>query len=444
MIRTAKVHVWLTEMTSPVIAGEFTHDAGTRTGRFVYGAEYLKGGYPALSPDLPLRSRPVSVVGGTGIFPLFLDAGPDAWGRHLLARRLEHDVDEMEALTLCATDGVGNIALGELSDERSRVLSMDEFLAILGEIESGTVIASDLEAQVLDAVQNGTSLGGTKPKLTISRDNVHYLAKFPEPGDSRWLPHIESAMLKLGRQCGIRTCDGEVWHLPGGQRAALLVKRFDRETTSQGIYRRGFVSAHALLRLDLNPPSQNDTLTFATQGFSLQTLRKSYVSLASDMLKWCGSQEIHREERRELWRRIVFNALIRNSDDHSKNHGLLCDDMRKQHWRLAPAFDLVAPISSTEHCALAMAYRYVPAPRRGPSQAPRLVTRVSIDDLIASACEHYGYVETEAREYLLFAASQVTSNWQTLMVEEGMPADEVGRFKATFSCAATITGLTQP
>lgn len=45
MIRTAKVHVWLTEMTSPVIAGEFTHDAETRTGRFAYGAEYLKGGY---------------------------------------------------------------------------------------------------------------------------------------------------------------------------------------------------------------------------------------------------------------------------------------------------------------------------------------------------------------------------------------------------------------
>ncbi|MEN9481699.1 MAG: hypothetical protein RLZZ298_3094 [Pseudomonadota bacterium] len=443
MIRSAKVHVWLPEERSPILAGEFTHDKESRTGKFAYATAYLKGGHPALSPDLPLRTRPVSVVGGTGIFPLFLDAGPDAWGRQLLARRLEREVDEMEALMLCATDGVGNIALGELSEERTRVLSMGDFLAILGEIESGTLIASDREAQVLDAVQNGTSLGGTKPKLTLSRDNVHYLAKFPEPGDSRWLPHIESAMLKLARQCGIRTCDGEVWNLPGGQRAALLVKRFDRETTSLGIHRRGFVSAHALLRLDLKPPSPNDTLSFATQGFSLQTLRKSYVSLASDMLKWCGSQDIHREERRELWRRIVFNALIRNSDDHSKNHGLLCDDMRKQHWRLAPAFDLVAPMSSTEHCALAMAYRYVPAPRRGPAQAPRLVTRVSTDDLIAAACEHYGYLESDAREYLGFAASQVSSNWQTLMSGEGMPDDELGRFKGTFSFAATVTESAQ-
>lgn len=72
--------------------------------------------------------------------------------------------------------------------------------------------------------------------------------------------------------------------------------------------------------------------------------------------------------------------------------------MRHQHWRLAPAFDLVAPISSTEHCALAMAYRYVPAPRRGKTQPPRLTTRVSIDDLVSAATEHYGYNQAEAKE----------------------------------------------
>lgn len=438
MIRSAKVHVWLPGQVAPVVAGEFMHDSETRTGRFSYSPDYLKARRPALSPDLPLRSRPVSVVGGSGIFPLFLDAGPDAWGRHLLARRLEHDVDEMDALLLCPTDGVGNIALGELGEERTRVLSMEEFLAILGEIEAGAIVVSDLEAQVLDAVQNGTSLGGTKPKLTISREGTHYLAKFPEPGDSRWLPHLESVMLKLAGHCGIRACHGEVWHLPGGQRAALLVKRFDRESTADGVCRRGFVSAHALLRLDLNPPAPSDILAFGTRGFSLQGLRKSYVSLASDMLKWCGSQEIHREERRELWRRIVFNALIRNTDDHSKNHGLLCDDMKKQHWRLAPAFDLVAPVSSTGHGALALAYRYVPAPRRGPAQPPRLVTHVTAEDLLAAACEHYGYDAPEAHDYLQFAADCVTANWRRLLQEEGIPVTEVERFQATFSFARSL------
>lgn len=438
MIRSAPVHVWLPENTDATLAGEFTHNASTRTGTFVYDPGYLKAGHPALSPDLPLRTRPVSVIGGTGIFPLFLDAGPDAWGRHLLARRLEREVDEMEALMRCATDGVGNIAMGDISDERTRVLSMAEFLAILGEIEAGAVVTSDLEAQVLDAVQNGTSLGGTKPKLTVSRDNIQYLAKFPEPGDSRWQPHIESAMLKLSRLCGIRACDGEVWHLPGGQRSALLVKRFDRETLIDGVHRRGFVSAHALLRLDLNPPRDNDNLAFATQGFSLQSLRKSYVSFASDMLKWCGSQAAHREERRELWRRIVFNALIRNTDDHSKNHGLLCDDMQKQHWRLAPAFDLVAPMASAEHCALAMAYRYVPGSRRGKAAPARFVSRVSQEDLVASACEHYGFEEAEASEYLRFAGQQVAANWASTMVGEGMPKEVIAKFRNTFAFAGAV------
>ena len=246
-------------------------------------------------------------------------------------------------------------------------------------------------------------------------------------------------MLNLARSCGIRACDGEVWHLPGGKRSALLVKRFDRVSTENGVSRKGFVSAHALLRLDLSPPSPNETLAFGPQGFSLQSLRKSYVSFASDMLKWCGSQDTHREERQELWRRIVFNALIRNTDDHSKNHGLLCADMKNQHWRLAPAFDLVAPVSSSQHCALAMAYRYVPAPRRGPVQPPRLVTRVDAEDLVAAAKEHYGYIGSEARDYLHTAAAIVTRNWRRKLSEEGIPDAEIERFRNTFLFAESLS-----
>jgi serine/threonine-protein kinase HipA len=94
-------------------------------------------------------------------------------------------------------------------------------------------------------------------------------------------------------------------------------------------------------------------------------LRKSYVALASDMAKWCGGKEYHREERRELWRRIVFNALIRNLDDHTRNHGLLCQSHTPHAWRLAPAFDLVPAMAITETPALAMAYRYISPAKRG-------------------------------------------------------------------------------
>jgi len=314
------------------------------------------------------------------------------------------------------------------------VLTIEEFLTILAGLEAGGQARTDLEDQVLNAAQNGTSLGGTKPKLTVSRDGVQYLAKFPEPGDSRWLPHTECAMLKLARACGIRTCDDpEVWRLPGG-RAALLVSRFDRETTSAGVARKGYISAHALMRLDLAFASPADTLQYATVGFTPQGLRKSYVSLAEGLARWCGGQEAHREERRELWRRIVFNALIRNLDDHTKNHGLLCADMAKQRWRLSPAFDLVPAAAMPQHPALSMAYRYVSGTRRGRQFAPpRLVTGIDAKDLVSAGSDHYGYELAEAREVLQTMTLAIANQWRMAMSVEDVPEQEIRRFETTFS-----------
>lgn len=439
MRRTSPVHVWLPGSPTPILAGEFSHDSVGPVGRFRYDPAYLAAKHPALSPDLPLRAAPLAVSGGHGIFPLFMDAGPDTWGRHLLARRLERDVSEVDALMLCPTDGVGNIALGELTPERQHVLTIDEFLTILARLEAGGQATSDLEEQVLDAAHNGTSLGGTKPKLTVSRDGVQYLAKFPEPADSRWLPHTECAMLKLASACGIRAgSDPEVWRLPHG-RAALLVRRFDRETTAAGIARKGYISAHALLRLDLMPANPADTLQYASVGFTPQGLRKSYVSLAEGMARWCGGQDSHRQERRELWRRIVFNAFIRNLDDHTKNHGLLCEDMAKQRWQLSPAFDLVPAAALAQHPALSMAYRYVSGSRRGRQPTPsRLVTSIDAEDLVSAGADHYGYELEEARGAFQEMAKRIAGQWRQAMAAEGVPEEEIRRFGTTFSFVATL------
>ncbi len=434
MIRNEPIHVWLPGRATPILSGEFTHNSTARSGYFQYAPAYLASRHPPLAPDLPLRRQALHIAGGLGIFPLFLDAGPDVWGRHMLTRRLEREVDEFEALTLCPLDGVGNIALGEITGEREAVLSLEAFVELLHRLEHGQKAATDLEDRVLDAVQKGTSLGGTKPKLTLSRNEVQYLAKFPEPGDSPWLPHVECAMLKLANACGIRACEGEVWPLPGGRRTALLVKRFDRETLSAGVARKGYVSAHALLRLDMLPHEKADVLLYTTLGFTPAALKKSYVSLASDMARWCGGQEAHREERRELWRRIVFNLLIGNGDDHPKNHGLICIDMEQQQWRLSPAFDLVTHPIARQEPVLAMAYRYVKPARRGRSQeaAARLVWKASVEDIVAAAVEHYAYDTVEAGEYLQFAAATIARRWREFLAAEGMPEEEVGRYENTF------------
>lgn len=433
--RVAPVWVWLPGQAEPVLAGLFSHAGGR--GRFVYDAAYLAAKHPPLAPDMPTKASALPISDGAGIFPVFQDAGPDTWGLHLLERRLERQIDAFEALTLCPVDGVGNLALGELTTERRRVLEIDEFVAILEEIKAQGKAVTDVQEQVLDAVENGTSLGGTKPKLTLARDGIQYLAKFPAKGDDPWSPHVESAMLKLARQCDVDACTGEVWPLPDGRNTALLLKRFDRVAVPGGTGRMGFVSAHSVLRLDKQPSNaaQADAslLAFGTQGFSPDSLRKSYVAFADAMARWCGGQACHREARRELWRRIVFNALIRNTDDHARNHGLRCLDMAAKRWTLAPAYDLVAPPLARDVPSLALAYLYVKPARQHP---PRLVWAASRADLLESAVQHYGYGYDEAAAHLAGAAETVQAGWREALAAEGIPAADIERYRGTFSSLA--------
>lgn len=429
--RFAPVWVWLPGEADPVLAGQFSHAPGR--GWFVYAPAYVAAKHPPLAPDMAVKAAPIPIADGCGIFPVFQDAGPDAWGLHLLERRLERSIDLFEALTLCPVDGVGNLALGDLTAERQRVLQIDEFLAILEEIQVQGKAVTDVQTQVLDAVERGTSLGGTKPKLTLVRDGVQYLAKFPAQGDDPWLPHIEAAMLKLAGRCGIQTCDGEVWPLPDGRNRALLIRRFDRAPAAGGASRIGFVSAHSVLRLDRQvSAAQNNAelLGFGTQGFSIDSLRKSYVAFADAMARWCGGQLPHREARRELWRRIVFNAMIRNTDDHARNHGLLCMDMAEKRWALAPAYDLVAPPYAREVPHLALAYLYVSRIRQS---APRLVWAATLTDLREAAVRHYGYDGDEAADYLAETGAIIQSGWRGALAAEGVPAEEVERYQGTFS-----------
>ena len=431
-IRVASVWVWLPGDTGPTLAGQFQHDG--KQGEFVYALAYLAAKHPPLAPDMPTKAAKCRISDGAGIFPIFLDAGPDTWGLHLLERRLERQIDLFESLTLCPVDGVGNLALGELTEERMRVLSIDQFLSILEEIKAQGKAITDVQEQVLDAVENGTSLGGTKPKLTLEKDGIQYLAKFPAKGDDPWLPHVESAMLKLSKRCGIDACEAEVWQLPDGKNTALLIKRFDRAPVSGGQSRLGFVSAHSVLRLDKQPvnATQADAglLGFGTQGFTTDSLRKSYVAFADAMARWCGGHEFHLEARRELWRRIVFNALIRNTDDHARNHGLLCVDMPAKRWQLAPAYDLVAPPIAREVPNLALAYRYI---RPTNKQQARLVWAASRQDLIDAGVAHYGYKAEEATAQLETSIALIQSEWRNALAAEGMPTDAIQRYQGTFS-----------
>ena len=129
-------------------------------------------------------------------------------------------------------------------------------------------------------------------------------------------------MLALARACGLRTAQSRVTGI--GNRDALLVKRFDREKTEAGYRRARMLSALTLLRADEH---ERD--------------KWSYVVLAEELRRLSAQP---REDARELFGRMVFNALISNSDDHPRNHAVIA---MSEDWKLSPAYDLTpsAPLS---------------------------------------------------------------------------------------------------
>jgi serine/threonine-protein kinase HipA len=185
---------------------------------------------------------------------------------------------------------------------------------------------------VQDLLLLGTSMGGARPKAVIQDQGELWIAKFARP-DDRWnFERVEHAMLQLARRCGITTAESRIETVAG--KDILLVKRFDRQGAADGYTRARMISGLTVLRTD-DAVSNRD--------------RWSYILLAEEIRR-----VVHEPKRdtRELFRRIVFNALISNIDDHPRNHALIAP---ARQWSLSPAYDLTpAPQIGQDHRDLAM------------------------------------------------------------------------------------------
>lgn len=186
--------------------------------------------------------------------------------------------------------------------------------------------------QAQDLLLLGTSMGGARPKVVVEDEGQLWIAKFNRTDDPWNHARVEHAMLVLARECGLTTSESRITEVAG--RDVLLVKRFDRES-HDGTYRRArMLSALTLLRTG---DSHHDRE------------RWSYVLLVEELRRVSSDP---RADARELFKRMVFNALISNTDDHPRNHAVIApgDD-----WRLSPAYDLVPfPAVSVERRDLAL------------------------------------------------------------------------------------------
>ena len=186
--------------------------------------------------------------------------------------------------------------------------------------------------QIEELMLIGTSMGGARPKAIIENKDGLWLAKFNRPDDKWNNARVEHAMLVLARNCGLSTAQSKIIQVAG--RDVLLVNRFDREKTTRGYLRSRMASALTLLRTEDSHRSRD---------------KWSYVLLAEELRRVCAEPS---KDAAELFRRMCFNALISNIDDHPRNHAIIAKD---RDWKLSPAYDLTPtnPIS-LEHRDLAL------------------------------------------------------------------------------------------
>lgn len=293
------------------------------SGEFAYGRRYLQlAQSQPLHPDLlPLREPafvlPPRRIRDGGAMPLTLrDALPDSWGRRVLEVQQGGPVDDIDALLLTNADRIGAMVFAQhlplqFAEPPANVFDLDALAEASRQLEQGTDIAPAWRAML-----GGGSLGGARPKATFIHGNQRHIAKFASRADDCDMELVEAATLDLAAACGIEVSDHTLQPLARGH--ALLLRRFDREGPADNERRLHYLSCSALLDVPYES-SDGSYVEFA------QLLRRLSHRPGADL--------------QELFRRLVFNLVIGNSDDHVKNHGMLFG--RDGRARLAPAFDLV-------------------------------------------------------------------------------------------------------
>jgi len=338
------VSITLPGSVSAVTAGRFVLEessGGVPYGRFVFGRSYLENPN-AIDIDpvqLKLSESTYETFQLNGVFGALRDAGPDFWGRRVIEKRAgKPRLGELDYLLNSPDDRAGALGFGvhvaPAAPRRrfNRTLDLAKLQELAEALVTDDIPADPDAAQVQDLLLLGTSMGGARPKTVIQDKGALWIAKFARPDDRLNYPRAEYAMLRLARQCGINAAESRIETVAG--KDVLLVKRFDREKLDRGFTRSRMISGLTVLGAD----EASDTRS-----------RWSYVLLAEELRRIVSKP---REDARELFRRMCFNALISNVDDHPRNHAFIAAEAE---WRLSPAYDLVpSPLVSQDRRDLAM------------------------------------------------------------------------------------------
>ena len=308
---------------------------GRKTFSFEYDKDWISSQEQMLlDPDLGWYSGP-QYPNNKDNFGIFLDSMPDSWGQTLMQRREPIRAREEGRVPRKLHDI--DFLLGVYDDSRMGALRFKldpngPFLetgsstttppwTTLGELQEAVrIIESDendehIRKWILMLIAPGSSLGGARPKanFTDSSKNL-WIAKFPSKNDKIDKAAWELLAYRLALKAGIRMSESRITKLSGAYNT-FLTKRFDRILNE----RIHFASAM--------------TMT-GNYEEALRDKNASYLEIA-EFIKYSGAENM--EDLHQLWRRMVFNISISNTDDHLRNHGFL---LSNKGWRLSPAYDI--------------------------------------------------------------------------------------------------------
>lgn len=331
-MRLDDLHLWyLGNPEFPMYVGAMRLVAAGKGVALRYGQGWLDHGF-ALSEDLPLigneflppgrySSDVQRAVGAVD------DARPDRWGEKVI-RFVDRPqrLSLMEYLYFAGDDRFGALGVSTSASEYRaheagplpRLEDAQRLSEVAAKIEASEPLTA-LEAKIIAG--GGSPMGGAKPKALINIGGEQWVIKFfhNEPVDA---PLVEHATMTLAAYAGIRVAQTQVIDLVGLH--ALAVRRFDRE----GGQRVHSISAGTAIRA-ATASGQEPVMGYPELA---RILRR--VGVAQD--------NANQRDARELFRRMVFNILMDNTDDHEKNHSLLAvSPFENGRYQLAPAYDVL-------------------------------------------------------------------------------------------------------
>jgi serine/threonine-protein kinase HipA len=386
-----RLAVWFTSPTGEkVLAGEIASEQPTAgnmgnslSGQFRYHPDFLKfSGRFALDPLLlPLGQNPYNADRADGVHGIFEDSLPDSWGRSIIENEnnLDSSMSRAPILLQLSSNWLGALSYGSKPPASFVNPSIDR-LADLAEgakkIESNDLGVNDA-AWLCGVFNSLNSLGGSRPKILVCDGGKEMIAKFPSRMDQIDIEAVEAATMAMARDVGIQTPSWKLVRM--GKQKALLIERFD---INQAGGRNHLATMHTLLGAS-DPTGQR------------------YSDMAVIVLR---VSENPKKDLPLLFRQMVFNVAVANTDDHLKNFSMIRD---QTGWRLSPAYDLVTNNLYTRNQSLLVNGKRYPGK----------------EDLLAEA-KNFALRQSQAAD-IIEEVWSVVEKRRSYYQESGVPAQDI-------------------